>query len=414
MWKSKSTVKRLISLFFAVIGIFGWLYLFNSCIPEGPQCRKDGDCSGNKDGIRGKVQDKITVCCAGRCMGRIECINKLNNIGDKKIPDLKEIGNPCEDSDDCPVGISCIDYGYCTKECERDEDCPKSMKCFEGKFPFRSGNEKEWKESSFCVLKDTCLSNKDCASNPLKKVCIVKRTGLRRKIVYLACGQKKGDFITGDECDYQSPPPAPNSPCKNGIEFCFNGSICTKPCREDSECPKDWVCIVNDIFVDDSRLLGVHQCVPYQVANCSKDDDCKPPFVCHAFEEKGKIYKYCFPRYRGENIRGEGEVCEPNKGFVQCYNSLCIDVGTNGKENYICAALCKNDNDCSYGVCKEVNYLANQTIKVCVPEQPSPEGPIPDGGVIPEQSDGESGLPDGGISEQSSGDPGPPPDLMGE
>ncbi len=115
-----------------VLGLMGCLKKVNY-----PNCKKDGDCVINKDGV-----EHDGICIFGMCQ---ECANTGDCPTGSMCRDTK-CDAACQSDDDCRIGAYC-GGGFCHPECKSNNDCLVSQTCERGR----------------CMTDYAhCLSGKDC------------------------------------------------------------------------------------------------------------------------------------------------------------------------------------------------------------------------------------------------------------
>jgi len=143
----------------------GICYLYPSTLCPEEGCESDAVCgSGGCEEVCGGLLCAATSQCEEDvCVqtttsddatdplcdqGSAGCVNATTQDGTAQQWD------PCGSSDDCVLGLECVDEQYCAQSCAADADCGTGNVCM--------GDE--WCGSSLGLLGDPCAEASDCAS----------------------------------------------------------------------------------------------------------------------------------------------------------------------------------------------------------------------------------------------------------
>lgn len=222
----------------------------------------------------------------------------------RAIDDGGELGDPCEDSEDCESGL--CHEGTCAEECDVQDDCPDGWICVDRG------------DVSLCEEPSSCSADPDCNVDDHR--CVVERDDQE---VDLFCRTPVGDGELGDSC-------TTDADCAAGL--CLDGE-CSQPCDNPEDCGDidEWICSGEDL--GDGEETNV--CVERPTEGCLTDAECTGDDRCVARTIDDEVQFVCGEPNDG-GVEG-GETCQDD---ADCAQNLCVEDA--------CAAPCDGDDACEF------------------------------------------------------------------
>lgn len=167
--------------------------------PPAPECRRNGDCGPGEE-------------CSGRAEPNPTC-RAVKEEG-------RAVGEGCLSDSMCRSGL-CQEPGLCTVYCASSDDCAAETQC--------SAFRRDEAVTTECTR--PCERDADCGKLPFGAVCVLVRAADQSSMLR-ACGQPYG-VAAGNPAD-------PVFGCASRLTVpTAEGSLCTRLCVADSDCPAE-------------------------------------------------------------------------------------------------------------------------------------------------------------------------------
>lgn len=355
--------------------VFTWAFIIAGCdddstkkLPFGSACDGTVDCQGVcntalpsgmcieacstempcAEGICTPFDETLSFCMPS-CTENSECRDGYSCIGGICAP-LSEIGNDCEEVEDCadcttqtcPEGatVSCLE-GICSVPCTTSEDCGDGAYCglSEGTYmcvpiDFETGDG----TFGYSCAQADCSEGFSC----------------------LGAGDEDATSYCTAECSTDRDCP-PNFNCRDrgdGTLMCIKREVC-EPCDLDYQCGFDTdKCVMSNPSTGSTENYCSVLCDPARTT-CPLDFSCQEAFYCTGTgtwvadcawctsgtcETTGTTYQ-CFQDYGA--CTGGGELCTPCRIDDDCSEGRCL--AFRDSQNKVCSRDCSSDGECPDG-----------------------------------------------------------------
>lgn len=303
-----------------------------SCVPIegciGSMCLHNEDCGGCAICVNGLCKNP-EGCKYPPCKNNYECPYGYycnQNTGECKRKGVSEVGKTCipdagygfndtGNDSTCESGLCIYDDGsfYCSIDCSADNSiCPNNYTC-----SIYGEGIRVCKKNKTVYTGIPCKKDSDCDSQR-REACIFAMDSLNSAGTY--CSQPFVDGLgLGYSCEQ-------HGDCQTNL--CPENKICSKPCNQDKDCPRGYVCesLKFDIYGAKVTLKG---CIARYLAY-------------------GRI----------------GDICNEN---IQCRDGLICVKDEPNLPSPICTKECDSSEDCidNYECRKDDIYLSGKSL--CLP-----------------------------------------------
>lgn len=340
-------------------GIFGGA----AVPPQADACASDVDCGGGD--LCSDLNDRF--CAEGPLEGGGSCDEELGRAAQCKTP--------CEDSQGCSVGFTCVEVGVTEAVRERaceEVRCAASDECGAG-FVCAQPLSMQIDVDGFCLPSCDPLScagglSDGCACNDVASQCapVFEGDEANKVIVGYACTvagdikiagacEEQGDCNAGTLCFDGSCAPY----CDLAAPVCASGAPCVAigpaggnegACRE--SCDEDTVCERNEL----------ESCVDCEALECDRDGSCD--------DSEGQRCGDCVLRCDDDEDCADSETCSSLNAAL-CNEEEQVNCDVNQPTASVCRLRCTSSSECDgLGdgfVCADTNLSAEVALQACEP-----------------------------------------------